>query len=216
VKSFKTIVFIFVIIFFNGCIQNYKYIEQYSNDDKLTKNSLIAVSIVKDRYFSFLDEFIILELENIQTNEKFKFSNKICHKKLGLLTRMFIEEKKNHIFTKKICGNLFIGELKSGQYKINSIVIKTYDDKGLLITNKKYEVGYKNIISLKSNNEVVYLGSVFIRPLRVNLKGTILELEMAIFDNFNKDKQILQDKYNLKEKFQLINKSIILPLKKIK
>jgi len=71
--------------------------------------------------------FIIVEVENIDTKEQYRLSNSICYKKSSLLVGMFEEEKADDISTDIICGNVSIRKLKYENYKVDRIHVRTYD-----------------------------------------------------------------------------------------
>lgn len=196
---------------FSGCsFLNEQYVEPY-NHNKLNNEALIMVSLTKDNSLSYLNEIVILDIENINTKENHLFSNYVCHIKIHWFDSIFVKQKIDHISENKICGNVNIGKLGFGDYKIKSILIRTYNNQGRMLTNIKYTLNEKNTFSLKEEDELVYLGNIFIKTLMTSFGGSIYKLELSAFDNSKNDKVLIQNTNFIDKDYIFINNSLNIP-----
>lgn len=200
----------------SGCsFLNEQYVESY-NHNILNNEALITISLTKDNSLSYLNEIVILNIENINTKKNYLFSNYVCHIKIHWFDSIFVEQKIDYISKDKICGNISIGKLEFGDYKINSIIIRTYDNQGMVITNVKYILDEKNTFTLKENDKIVYLGRIFIKSLIANLRGLIYKVELSAFDNFKNDTALIKDMNLIDKDYTFINNSLNIPSSIIK
>lgn len=80
----------------------------------------------------------------------------------------------------------------------------------------KYILNEKNNFSLKGEDELVYLGNIFIKPLIKSTGGKIYKLELSAFDNSKNDTVLIQDVNFIDKNYIFINNSLNIPISIVK
>jgi hypothetical protein len=218
-KNLKLTISIFIIGFvFSGCspLLTGSSPEPYSKEQTLNNESLIIFSASRDKYVKdkkiSLRDRIDLAVENIGTKEVYAFGNNICNEQLHWL----FEARPNFIDTDNICGNVYIAKLPFGNYKINTIYIRTFNINGQLQQILEYKIIDNNTFSLNSTNEALYIGNTHYKPLIVSRQGQIYSLELTVSDNFDNDIEILKSNDLIHKDLNFIDKSLNIPTTLIK
>ena len=195
-KLLKITVLLSLMSILTSCsVLSFNYIN-YINGTKIKKDDSTVFLSLTNSGWGGNTETIYVRFESLEDGKTYNIESQICESKvfLGPLVKLFAEQPKDTIQQKGYCGNIAVGMIPEGKYKLKYIWVRSYNEGKY--QNNKY-IKCKPIKSFEfSKNNTYYLGNIDIKILDATLGGYIIDLDLKTTSHLARDTALLTKYYS--------------------